>query len=393
MREYLLTMFVAAVVTYIATPLVRRLAFRVGAVSEIRDRDVHAVPTPRMGGLGMYLGLLAALLLASQLPLLHGVFTTSTSGMGLLVGASMLVLLGIADDIWNLDAVTKLVGQVLAGGIMAWLGVSLIWIPIGSSIIVLDPVTSILLTVFIVVLSVNAVNFVDGLDGLAAGIVGIGALAFFMYTYLLSVTQGFDRATFPALVSAALVGMTGGFLPHNFFPARLFMGDTGSMLLGLLLASSTITLTGTVNPDAIDASSTGSTLAIFLPILLPIAVILIPALDLLLAVVRRVSKGRSPFSPDKQHLHHRLLQRGHSQRRAVFLMYSFTALVSFTVVALAFVNPVWVLSIALVLAIGLGIFAMKQSRSTTIPAVPDLPEDVPSTDAADAHAGPESSSS
>jgi UDP-GlcNAc:undecaprenyl-phosphate GlcNAc-1-phosphate transferase len=374
MREYLLTMFVAAVVTYIATPLVRRLAFRVHAVSEIRDRDVHAIPTPRMGGLGMYLGLLAALLLASQLPLLHGVFTNSTSGMGLLVGASLLVVLGIADDIWNLDAVTKLVGQVMAGGIMAWLGVSLIWIPIGSSIIVLDPVTSILLTVFIVVLSVNAVNFVDGLDGLAAGIVGIGALAFFIYTYLLSVTQGFDRATFPALVSAALVGMTAGFLPHNFFPARLFMGDTGSMLLGLLLASSTITLTGTVNPDAIEGSST---LAIFLPILLPIAVILVPVLDLLLAVIRRVSKGRSPFSPDKQHLHHRLLQRGHSQRRAVFLMYSFTALVSFTVVALAFVPFVWVLAVAIPLALLLGYGALRQSRSTSQPAIPDLPQDQP----------------
>jgi UDP-GlcNAc:undecaprenyl-phosphate GlcNAc-1-phosphate transferase len=373
-------MFVAAVVTYIATPLVRRLAFRVHAVSEIRDRDVHAIPTPRMGGLGMYLGLLAAMLLASQLPLLHGVFTNSTAGMGLIVGASLLVLLGIADDIWNLDAVTKLVGQVMAGGIMAWLGVSLIWIPLGSSIIVLDPVTSILLTVFIVVLSVNAVNFVDGLDGLAAGIVGIGALAFFIYTYLLSVTQGFDRATFPALVSAALVGMTAGFLPHNFFPARLFMGDTGSMLLGLLLASSTITLTGTVNPDAIEGSST---LAIFLPILLPIAVILVPVLDLLLAVIRRVSKGRSPFSPDKQHLHHRLLQRGHSQRRAVFLMYSFTALVSFTVVALAFVPLVWVLAVAIPLALLLGYGALRQSRSTSQPAIPDLPADV-AVDAPDA---------
>ena len=332
MREYLLTMFVAAAVTYLATPLVRRVAYRVGAVAQIRDRDVHATPTPRMGGLGMYLGFLAAMLLASQLPLLHGVFSSGTSGLGLIVGATLVVLLGIADDKWNLDAVTKLVGQVLAGGIMAWLGVSLIWIPLGSSIIVLDPVSSILLTVLIVVVSVNAVNFVDGLDGLAAGIVGIGALAFFVYTYLLSVQQGFDRATFPALVSATLVGITGGFLPHNSYPARLFMGDTGSMLLGLLLASSTITLTGTVNPDAIEGNST---LAIFLPILLPIAVILVPALDLLLAVIRRVSKGRSPFSPDKQHLHHRLLQRGHSQRRAVALMYGFTALVSFTVVGFA----------------------------------------------------------
>jgi UDP-GlcNAc:undecaprenyl-phosphate GlcNAc-1-phosphate transferase len=290
--------------------------------------------------------------------------------MGLIVGASLLVVLGIADDIWNLDAVTKLVGQVMAGGLMAWLGVSLIWIPLGSSIIVLDPVSSILLTVLIVVVSVNAVNFVDGLDGLAAGIVGIGALAFFVYTYVLSVQQDFDRATFPALVSAALVGMTAGFLPHNSFPAKLFMGDTGSMLLGLLLASSTITLTGTVNPDAIEGNST---LAIFLPILLPIAVILIPALDLLLAVIRRVSRGRSPFSPDKQHLHHRLLQRGHSQRRAVALMYSITALVSFTVVALAFVTPWKVFAVAIPAALVLTYFVIHQARTHPGPIIPDLP--------------------
>jgi len=381
MREYLLTMFVAAAVTYLATPLVRRLAFRIGAVAQVRDRDIHSTPTPRMGGLGMYLGMLAALLLASQLPLLHGVFSTGTSGLGLIVGATLLVLLGIADDIWSLDAVTKLVGQVMAGGIMAWLGVSLIWIPFGNSIIVLDPVSSILLTVLIVVVSVNAVNFVDGLDGLAAGIVSIGALAFFVYTYLLSVQQGFDRATFPALVSAILVGITCGFLPHNSFPARLFMGDTGSMLLGLLLASSTITLTGTVNPDAIEGNRT---LAIFLPILLPIAVILVPALDLLLAVVRRLRKGRSPFTPDKQHLHHRLLQRGHSQRRAVALMYGFTALVSFTVVALAFANTWLVLGIAVALGAALFFVVLKQRRATAPVAAPVrqvVAEDVSETSA------------
>jgi len=372
MREYLLTMFVAAAVTYIATPLVRRIAFRIGAVAQVRDRDVHATPTPRMGGFGMYLGLLAALLLASKLPLLHGVFSVGTSGLGLVVAATLLVLLGIADDIWALDAVTKLVGQVMAGGIMAWLGVSLIWIPWGRSVIVLDPVSSILLTVLIVVVSVNAVNFVDGLDGLAAGIVGIGALAFFSYTYLLSVLQHFDRATFPALVSAALVGMTAGFLPHNWNPARLFMGDTGSMLLGLLLASCSITLTGTVNPDAISGNRT---LSVVLPLLLPIAVIFVPVLDVALAVVRRVSKGKSPFSPDKKHLHHRLLQLGHSTRRAVAIMYAVTGLLSFTVVALAFYNPVRVLVVAGLLAVILALVVFRTGSRSTVAPVADLPDD------------------
>ena len=335
MREYLLCLFAAAAVTYLVTPLARRLAIRWGAMAEVRDRDVHDEPTPRLGGLGMLAGLLAGLLLASQLPMMSAVFDGSSEPKALLSGVLVIVLLGIADDRWGLDAPTKFAGQALAAGVMAMQGIQIIWLPIGGTL-VLDPLTSVLLTVLVVLLTVNAVNFVDGLDGLAAGIVGIAAIAFFAYSYLLSVEYGLERATLSTLVSACLAGMCLGFLPHNLFPARVFMGDTGCMLLGLLLATSTITLTGQVDPSALPEATFIPTL---LPLILPLAVIAVPLVDLSLAVVRRTRAGRSPFAPDKQHLHHRLLELGHTQRRAVMLMYAWAALVAFTAVSLAFVPP------------------------------------------------------
>jgi len=334
-REYLLCLAVAASVTYLATPVARTFAVWWGAMAQVRDRDVHDEPTPRLGGLGMAAGLIAAMLVASQLPLMRSVFAGSTEPQALLSGALVLVVLGMLDDKYGLDAPTKFAGQALAGAVMALQGIAIVWLPIDGTL-VLDPVTSVLLTVLVVVVAVNAINFVDGLDGLAAGIVGIGSLAFFAYSYLLSFEYGFTRATLAALVSAILAGMCAGFLPHNINPARVFMGDTGSMLIGLLLASSVITLVGQLDPNVVPGPTFVPAL---LPILLPAAVMAVPLLDMWLAVVRRTRAGRSPFSPDKQHLHHRLLELGHSQRRAVLLMYAWTGLLAFTAVGLAFVPP------------------------------------------------------
>jgi UDP-GlcNAc:undecaprenyl-phosphate GlcNAc-1-phosphate transferase len=216
---------------------------------------------------------------------------------------------------------------------MALQGIAIIWLPVGGTL-VLDPTTSVLFTVLVVLVCINAINFVDGLDGLAAGIVGVAALAFFTYSYLLSVEVGFERATIATLISALLAGMCLGFLPHNSYPARIFMGDTGSMLLGLLLAVSIITLSGQIDPSALEGAVL---LPALLPVLLPVAVITVPLVDLALAVIRRTRRRRSPFAPDKQHLHHRLLEMGHSQRRTVLLMYGWTAVVAGTAVAVAFV--------------------------------------------------------
>jgi UDP-GlcNAc:undecaprenyl-phosphate GlcNAc-1-phosphate transferase len=198
------------------------------------------------------------------------------------------------------------------------------------------------------------VNFVDGLDGLATGVVGIGALAFFAYSYLLAYYNDLTRATTSSLVTVAIAGACLGFLPHNFFPARMFMGDSGAMLLGLLLATSTISLTGQIDisqlPDGRGVVPT------VLPLVLPLAILALPFLDLTMAFIRRTYAGKWWFLPDKQHLHHRLLERGHSQRRAVMLMYVWSALVSFGVIILGVVQTErqWtVVAIAAVLALGL----------------------------------------
>lgn len=333
MREYILCLVAAAAVTYLLTPVAREFAKKWKVMAPVRDRDVHDTPTPLLGGLAMVGGLLAGGILASKLPMMSAVFDSGRTPLALLSGVAIIVALGVVDDKWGLDAPTKLAGQVLAAGVMAFQGIAIIWLPIGGTF-VLDPLTSVLFTVLIVVISINAINFVDGLDGLAAGIVLVAAGSFFGYAYLLSVESGLDRATLATLVSVLLVGMTVGFLPHNYTPARIFMGDTGSMLLGLLLAAGTITLSGQVDPSAL---TTGALLPTLLPIALPVAVMAIPLVDLLLAVIRRTRAGRNPFAPDKQHLHHRLLEMGHSQGRAVLLMYAWTGLVAGTAVAVAFV--------------------------------------------------------
>jgi len=354
LREYLLCLLAAAAVTYLLTPPVRALALRIHAMAQVRDRDVHATPTARLGGLAMVGGLLAGMLLASKLPMMRAVFEDSNSAVALLSGVAIIVALGVIDDKWGLDAPTKLAGQVLAAGVMAFQGIAIIWLPIGGTF-VLDPITSVLFTVIIVLISINAINFVDGLDGLAAGIVAVAAGGFFAYSYLLSFELGFERATLAALVSMLLVGMCVGFLPHNFYPARIFMGDTGSMTLGLLLAVGTITLSGQVDPSAVAG---GTLLPTLLPILLPVAVMAVPLVDLLLAVIRRTRAGRNPFAPDKQHLHHRLLEMGHSQMRAVILMYAWTALVAGTAVALAFV-PAAYAAAGFVIGLGLLVLAVR----------------------------------
>lgn len=342
MREYVLIAGVAMAVAYVLTPLVRRFALAIGAAPEVRERDVHSVPIPRLGGLAMYLALAAGLLVTHEMPRLKTVFD-GPSWKGLLLAGGLITLIGLVDDRWGMGAFTKFAGQVAAAGILTLNGVQMQSLPLWGTTYLLPPTQGIILTILLVVVTINAVNFIDGLDGLAAGVVGIAAMAFFVYSYVLYVVNGTSRQTDSAMIAALLAGMCLGFLPHNFNPARIFMGDTGSMLLGLLLASCSITLTG------IDANSAASAnLPALLPLVLPIAVLAVPFLDLLLAVVRRTSAGRSPFAPDKKHLHHRLLAIGHSQRRAVLLMYLWTGLLGVGMATLSVVHT----SLAVLLLVG-----------------------------------------
>ncbi|MGO4255294.1 glycosyltransferase family 4 protein [Marmoricola sp. RAF53] len=353
MREYLLVFLAAAVVSYLLCVFAREFAMRLGAVAQVRDRDVHAIPIPYFGGVAMLGGLGAGFLLAHQLPFLSLSQPQVFHDAGVvLTGGAIICAVGVLDDIFELDALTKLGGQVVAAGYLVLNGVQLYSLVIpGVGQFSLDPTQAMLVSIFLIVGTVNAVNFVDGLDGLASGMVCIGAIAFFVFSYRLADTNGLSLAITAALLCSLLAGACVGFLPHNFYPARIFMGDSGSMLLGLVLSGSTLTLTGQFAAVQLSTNGdfpTGNSLVFLLPILLPISMLVVPFADLVLAVVRRTRRGQAFYHPDKEHLHHRLLEFGHSQRRAVVIMWLWAALIAFGAVVITLYASVW--SIVLVLA-------------------------------------------
>ncbi|GAB3756121.1 MraY family glycosyltransferase [Microlunatus parietis] len=347
MREYLLVLLIAAAATFLVSGLCRKLALRFGALAKVRDRDVHTIEMPYFGGLAMLCGLAVAVVVAWQLPFLGGQELVIQDSRAILIAAAIICLVGVLDDLFELSALAKFAGQIVAAGVVVALGVKMLWIPLPGQTIALDSSASIAITVFFIVLCSNAVNFVDGLDGLATGVVGIGALAFFAYCYLLTVTQDLTRATTASLITVAIAGACLGFLPHNFFPAKMFMGDSGALLLGFLLATSGVSLTGQIDPSQMPSDR--GLLPTVLPLVLPVAILALPLLDLVMAYIRRTYQGKWWFAADKQHLHHRLLERGHSQRGAVMLMYGWSALVSFGMIGLGLVQD----RVSVLVAVGL----------------------------------------
>ena len=348
MKVYLLILLVAAAITYVSVPVVRHIALVTHTLTPVRSRDVHKVPVPRLGGVAMYVGMVAAIAVASHIPYLEGVFEGG-SAWGVVTSGGLLCALGVVDDLFDLEWWAKLAGQALAASILAWQGVQLVSFPI-AGLTIGSSGFSMVMTIFVVLTAINAVNFVDGLDGLAAGTVAIGAMAFFGYTYVLTRNTSPDSyASLAATLGAALIGICLGFLPHNFNPATIFMGDCGSMLLGLMSAATAIVVTGQIDPISI---SYGRALPAFLPVLLPLAMMLLPLTDMMLAVVRRVSAGKSPFHPDRMHIHHRLLSAGLTHRRVVLVMYMWTAAVVFPLAAWAFID-----TRQAILALGLSLIA------------------------------------
>jgi UDP-GlcNAc:undecaprenyl-phosphate/decaprenyl-phosphate GlcNAc-1-phosphate transferase len=362
-REFLLAGLTATVVTFLLVGPVRVLALRLGAVAWPRKRDVHVTPTPRWGGLAMLAGVLAGVGMAYQLPALRLAFdNNATEVVGVLGAAILLAAVGALDDRYDLDALTKFAGQTTAAGILVIFGVqwTVFFVPWGGdasdesgSLLVLGQEQGVLLTVLLTVALVNAMNFVDGLDGLAAGVGMIAAAAVGFFAIGLVGRVGYDPSVYsPALIAAVLAGACLGFLPHNFNPAQIFMGDSGSMLIGVLLAAATTSASGKISIIGADGTDV---LALFAPLIVLAAVVFVPLLDLLMAVVRRTRKGMSPFSPDKMHLHHRLLDIGHSQRRAVLLIYLWAGVLAFGAVALALIDDpfivLWAVGIGLVVAV------------------------------------------
>jgi UDP-GlcNAc:undecaprenyl-phosphate GlcNAc-1-phosphate transferase len=383
MREYLLVLLISAATTYVLASVCRRVALRTGAVARVRERDVHTVEMPYFGGVAMLGGVVAAFVVATHLPFLGDQPVVSSDSRAVLIAATVICAVGVLDDLLELNPFAKLAGQVLAAGLLVAFGVKMLYIPLANNTIALDSSAQIAITVFFVLLCSNAVNYVDGLDGLAAGIVGIGAFAFFLYSYNLTVVEDLVRATTSSLITVAVVGACLGFLPHNFQPARMFMGDSGAMLLGFLLATSTISLTGQLDSSQLE-NTTAGLVPTYLPLVLPLATLALPILDFILAFVRRTYQGKWWFVADKQHLHHRLMERGHSMRRAVLLMYVWTALLSFGVIALGRLQSWPVVLGIVVIAIILSVFTLgrpihwgpraKRSRLDDRPEVnPDVP--------------------
>lgn len=340
MRVYMLVLLTALATTLILTPVVRRIALSMNVITPLRERDVHAYPIPRLGGIAITGGIVVALVFGNSVPFLHAVYRSSPVLWAVLGGAVAITILGVIDDIWELDWLAKLTGQILITGVMAMSGVQLINIPI-FGVTIGSTRLSVLLSVLLLVAIINAVNFVDGLDGLAAGVMAIGSMGFFTYSYLLSRIMGAPSyATSAAVVTVALAGAAVGFLWYNYHPASIFMGDSGAMVLGLMLGSATIIVTGQVNPAILREQSA---ITSWVPLILPTAVLVIPLADLVITPLARILRGKSPVGADQSNLHYRLLARGHSHRGVVMLMYTWTLLACVVAVTLIIFPPsaVW----------------------------------------------------
>ena len=333
MIAYLWVFLACAGTTFVATPLVRRLVVRLGAIDQPSDRKVHPKATPTMGGIAMYAGFLVGLALSRFLPFFSQMNHGSAEPLAALVTCTAMVGLGAIDDKRGTSALAKLTAQVFIAGLLILLGVQFVyfWLP-GAAIVSVSADLAVLLTILWTTLVVNAVNLVDGLDGLAAGMVAIAAAAFFIY--MVRSLSIFGEASAAALLSVITVGICVGFLPWNFHPARIFMGDSGSMLLGMLLTIATISGVGR-NPYP---PSGGDLAAIAGTVLVPLLVLAVPFLDVALAVARRTWRGQGLGHADKEHIHHRLMVIGHSHRAAVLLMYLWSALISGSALAVGLID-------------------------------------------------------
>jgi UDP-GlcNAc:undecaprenyl-phosphate GlcNAc-1-phosphate transferase len=323
---YLLVGAVGAITTFLTTFLVRRIAPRIGAVSMPGPRSVHTYPTPSLGGAAMFLGFCAAFATASQLDQFSDMFDSSSEPVGLLLAAGVMFLVGAVDDLRPVSPPAKVAGQVLSASLLSLFGVTMFYfrVPFASyDYVVLSPDMAALVTVVTVVVLANAMNLIDGLDGLAAGIVIIAGTAMFLYSDRLLKAGLLDSSNIAPLVAVIAVSICVGFLPHNFSPARIFMGDAGAMFLGLLLAVTTIEMGGRTADQF-----SGQTYFFFAPLLIPLVILAVPLLDTGFSFLRRLIGRKSFHVADREHLHHRLMRLGHGPRRSVVILWLWTALAS-----------------------------------------------------------------
>lgn len=337
MPDHVLAFMIALGVALFLTPVVISFARRTGALDAPDARKVHVRPIPRIGGIGIYAAFMVSVLVQMSISDLSPELMTSL--WGLLAGGTIIVAIGIIDDYRDLPAKVKLLGQIFAACVLVIgfdVRIDVITDPLGDFIYL--EYFAIPATIFWVVGLTNTVNLIDGLDGLAAGVSSIAAVTIF----LVAMEEGIP---FVAMITAALAGSAIGFLYYNFNPARIFMGDTGSMFLGFMLAGISV----------IGAVKSAATIALIVPIL----ALGLPILDTTFAIVRRARNHRPIFKPDKGHLHHRLLAHGFTQKQAVLLMYVVSALFGLCALALTAVSTQAALLIIIIVAAAVFIGARK----------------------------------
>lgn len=331
MKVYLAIVAITALISFALTPMARMLAVRGRVYTPTRKRDMHREPIPKLGGSAMALAVMIVLGAASLIPFLSGIYQAPI--IGILLAILVTLIMGVADDLWDLHWIIKFAGQILAAGIVAAAGIRVEAMPVGW-IHVDNELAQILITIFVIVLTINAFNFIDGLDGLAAGVAIIGGSAFFIYSYILTRTiNAYDYSNLATLLTALLIGACLGFLPFNFHPARIFMGEVGAQLIGLLMATAAVAVTADLG--ALEGFRFRNIPA-YMPILLPLAVMILPLLDLFMAVLRRTARRSSPFSADRGHIHHKLVDGGYTHRQAVLLLYLWTFVVGYGAVSLTY---------------------------------------------------------
>ncbi|MDZ4827321.1 MAG: MraY family glycosyltransferase [Actinomycetota bacterium] len=329
MGGYAIILAVAVGVTLVVTPIVRSLCVRCGAVVvPSQAKHQHTKPMPNIGGVAMFVGFLAAMMVASRMGQFHEMFSDNSEPFGLILAAGVIFLVGLVDDLIEVSPPAKVAGMVLAASVLVLFGVSMFYFRMpfdlfGTDTVVLSADWAPLVTTAWVVLMANAINLIDGLDGLAAGIVAIAGIALFLFADQLFEDGLLDGTNIAPLVAVITVGICLGFLPMNWHPAKIIMGDSGALFLGLLLAVPTITVGGRTDFDY-----SGNTYFFFAPLLIPLVILGVPILDTLFSFVRRVAAREKWNTADAGHLHHRLVRLGHGPRRSVVILWAWTAILS-----------------------------------------------------------------
>ena len=326
MGGYAVAFLVAVGVTLAVMPFVRRRAIRAGAVVPPNPHGVHTRPMVSLGGAGMFLGFVVAMAVASQIPQFHEMFNGSSEPLGVMLAAAVMFAVGALDDLRDVSPPAKIAGMVLAGGVLSLFGVQMLFFRVPfllNDTVVLSADLAPVVTVLMVVLFANAINLIDGLDGLAGGICAIAGTALFLYSDRLFKNGFLEGSNLAPLIAVIAVGVCLGFLPYNWHPARIMMGDAGALFLGLLMAVTTITIGGRA-----DYQYSGVTYFFFAPLFIPVVILGVPIIDTAFSFLRRLIKRRSFAVADKEHLHHRLMRLGHGPRRTVAILWLWTALLS-----------------------------------------------------------------